>query len=57
MIDDDAVSAGNFDAPAPDQYHPFEVALRITFALSANWFIGPEAQDAKQDWLDYFAAP
>jgi hypothetical protein len=56
MIDDDAVSAGNFDAPAPDQYHPFEVALRITFALSANWFIGPDAQAAKQDWLDYFAA-
>jgi len=56
MIDDDAVSADNYDAPAPDQFHPFEVALSFAFALGANWFIGPEVQDAKQDWVDYFAA-
>ena len=56
MIDDGAVSADQNDAPDPDQYHPFEVALSITLAISANWFIGPEAQTAKQAWIDYFAA-
>ena len=42
--------------PAPNQYYPFEVALSITLAISANWFIGPEAQTARQAWIDYFAA-
>lgn len=57
VIDGGAVSTEEDHAgPTPNQYYPFEVALSITLAISANWFIGPEAQTARQAWINYFAA-